>query len=120
MRISLKSGFLLLFIFSFDPIFAQVSKVVNDNLWISYTGVHSINNKTSMHAEISLRRNEYLKNPQQLLFRTALLRNLGKGWSVAGAIVLWKPILMVGCPASQLFRRTACGAAASAKTIQAF
>jgi hypothetical protein len=103
MRISLKSGFLLLFIFSFDPIFAQVSKVVNDNLWISYMGVHSINNKTSMHAEISLRRNEYLKNPQQLLFRTALLRNLGKGWSVAGGYCFVETYPYGGMPSKSAF-----------------
>ncbi|MFM8587807.1 MAG: DUF2490 domain-containing protein [Bacteroidota bacterium] len=103
MRISLKSGFLLLFIFPFDPIFAQVSKVVNDNLWISYTGVHPINNKTSLHAEISLRRNEYLKNPQQLLFRTALLRNLGKGWSVAGGYCFVETYPYGGMPSKSAF-----------------
>ncbi|MFN6321210.1 MAG: DUF2490 domain-containing protein, partial [Bacteroidota bacterium] len=80
----LKACIFILLLFDFFPSFAQITKVVNDNIWVSYVGVHPINNKLSVHAELSWRRNEYFKNPQQLLVRTALLGNLGKGWSVAG------------------------------------
>ncbi len=40
--------------------------------------------KLSVQVEFSLRRNEFLKNPQQFLFRTGLVRELGNGFSTAG------------------------------------
>ena len=103
MRKSLRTGYLLLSLFYCGSIVAQINKVVNDHIWISYVGVHPINKKTSLHAEISLRRNDYLKNPQQLLFRTALLRNLGKGWSAAGGYCFVETYPYGGMPSKSAF-----------------
>lgn len=83
----LKSYILLFFLLfgGFSLVgWAQSSKTVNQNVWISYTGLLPINKKLSIHTELSWRRNEYLKNPQQLLLRTALVRNFAKGVSLAG------------------------------------
>lgn len=81
-------SYILLFFLLFGGIslvgWAQSSKTVNQNVWISYTGMLPINKKFSIHTELSWRRNEYLKNPQQLLLRTALVRNFPKGVSISG------------------------------------
>ena len=103
MRIGLKICVLFLFLLCSCSLFAQVTKVVNDHVWISYVGVHPINKKTSLHAEVSLRRNEYLRNPQQLLFRTALLSNLGKGWSAAAGYCFVETYPYGGMPSKSAF-----------------
>ncbi len=99
----LKACIFILLLFDFFPSFAQITKVVNDNIWVSYVGVHPIDKKLSIHAELAWRRNEYFKNPQQLLVRTALLGNLGKGWSVAGGYCFVETYPYGGLPSKSAF-----------------
>ncbi|NBO57801.1 MAG: DUF2490 domain-containing protein, partial [Chitinophagia bacterium] len=75
--------FFLIF-FGSQQIQSQILKTTNQHAWISYTGVHAIKNKLSLQVELSIRRNEFLKNPQQLLFRTGLVKEVSNGYSVAG------------------------------------
>lgn len=75
---------LCLFILISENILAQVIKTSNNHFWLSYTGIHPISKKLSLQAELSIRRNEFVKNPQQLLFRIGLIRDMGNGLSIAG------------------------------------
>ncbi len=45
---------------------------VNGNGWFMYFGSHKLSKKWGIHLEAQLRRNEVVKNPQQLLLRTGL------------------------------------------------
>ena len=81
----LQSLFLMFFfILISENIQAQVIKTSNQHFWLSYTGIHPIAKKISLQAELSIRRNEFIKNPQQLLFRIGLIGDLGNGLSIAG------------------------------------
>ncbi|MFZ9263066.1 MAG: DUF2490 domain-containing protein [Chitinophagaceae bacterium] len=103
MKGSLKLCILFLLVFGYCISFAQVTKVVNDHIWVSYVGVHPIHKQISLHAEVSWRRNEYFKNPQQLLFRTALSGNIGKGWSAAGGYCFVETYPYGGMPSKSTF-----------------
>ena len=78
------STFLFLLFLVSSTLQSQTLKTTNQHAWISYAGNHPIKNKLSLQLELSIRRNDYLKNPQQLLFRTGLVKEVGKGLSIAG------------------------------------
>ncbi len=82
---------------------AQVTKAINQNLWLSYVGVHPISKNLSLHAEVSWRRNELIRNPQQLLLRTGLIGNLGKGISIGGGYCYVITYPYGGMPAKSTF-----------------
>ena len=84
MRSSLKSYYLFFSLLVMQHLYSQVLKTTNHHVWISYAGIHPISNKLSLQVELSIRRNQYLKNPQQLLFRTGVVKDLGGGISIAG------------------------------------
>jgi hypothetical protein len=44
----------------------------NTNAWLMYFGDHKFIDKWGIHLEAQMRRNDFLKNPQQLLLRTGL------------------------------------------------
>jgi hypothetical protein len=53
----------------------------NQNAWFMYFGNHKFTNRLGWHAEVQLRRNDFLSNAQQLLLRTGLdyhLKNNGR------------------------------------------
>jgi hypothetical protein len=45
---------------------------INNNSWFMYFGDHKVSSKWGLHLETQLRRNSFLKNPQQLLLRTGI------------------------------------------------
>jgi hypothetical protein len=51
----------------------------NHNAWFMYFGNHSFSNRWGLHAEIQLRRNDLIENPQQLLIRTGIEYQLKDG-----------------------------------------
>lgn len=44
----------------------------NTNSWFMYFGNHKFSQKFGWHAEVQVRRNDFLANPQQLLLRTGI------------------------------------------------
>jgi hypothetical protein len=44
----------------------------NNNAWLMYFGDHKISNNWGVHLEAQWRRNGFITNPQQLLFRTGI------------------------------------------------
>jgi hypothetical protein len=67
-------------------VIAQTSRRVDDETatWIAYTGVHPLSPNWRLHLEAQLRQTEGAAQPQQRLFRTALLRVLSSTVRVGG------------------------------------
>jgi hypothetical protein len=65
---------------------AQSPRRVDDEAatWIAYTGVHPLSPNWRLHLETQLRQTEGTRQPQQRLFRTALLRVLNPAVRVGG------------------------------------
>ncbi|MGI4835498.1 MAG: DUF2490 domain-containing protein [Janthinobacterium lividum] len=52
--------------------------------WLTYVGSHRIAKKWALHTEVQLRRADWLRNPQQELYRLGLVRTLTSRVKVAG------------------------------------
>lgn len=63
-----------LILFSCISSAAQVTRMhtTNNNAWFMYFGDHKLSKKWGIHLEAQLRRNDWIKNPQQLLLRTGI------------------------------------------------
>ncbi|HEY0744730.1 MAG TPA: DUF2490 domain-containing protein [Chryseosolibacter sp.] len=70
-----KSAVVVLLLFCASFSFAQSNARVtteNFNSWFMYFGNHKFSEKLGWHAEVQLRRNDFVSNPQQLLVRTGV------------------------------------------------
>jgi hypothetical protein len=75
MRISQNVLACIILLTQFNVAFAQSNARVtaeNSNSWLMYFGNHKFSEKVGWHAEVQWRRNELIKNPQQLLLRTGI------------------------------------------------
>jgi hypothetical protein len=79
---------ILVGVFAFLPAvaIAQSPRRVDDEAatWISYTSVHPLSPNWRLHLEAQLRQTEGAQQPQQRLFRTALLRVVNSAVRVGG------------------------------------
>ena len=59
---------------------AQINSGVSQSAWYIYNGEHAINDRWGFRLESQIRRSPILENPQQFLFRSGVVRGVGKGF----------------------------------------
>lgn len=76
----IKSALLLLVSLGVNSGQAQLNSGVSRSAWYIYNGEHAINDRWGLRLEGQVRRSPILANPQQLLFRSGVVREVGKGF----------------------------------------